>query len=388
MKSLRIVLLIVMLPAAALAAAEQKVVKEDFTYVSALDGTGPLYAKAVFQENAHAQPMMVVQHGYFGDRNNVLFSAERMARRGYFCVCIDTRGWGGSAGNHDDGGIEIMDIYDGIQAAAKKYGEKVDASRVSIVGYSNGGANVFFATVRFPFLFRGSMAFFGIPDYGMWVKLQAGFKEHVVKAVDGTPEDAPDKYAARNSVLAARNLSGTRFHVVYDEAENICPIVMDDAFVNAARKAGYKDIFVHVSKTTDKNRWIHGDSAGHLSPVEDEFMDDLEKANPPRPVMPPTGELTVIGFIVTPRFKCVLGSGEDTAATMRYDLRGGAAKFAFAPLTSNKQAKAVITLRQEAADCDVEVTAGQNKAVLPKGSKLQAQTTIESTLEFREGRRE
>jgi len=111
---------------------------------------------------------MVVQHGYGGNRGNVVYSAQRMAQRGFFCICIDTRGNGGSAGKQDDGGIEIMDIYDGIQAAIKKYPKQIQANMVSIVGYSNGGGNVFFSTMRFPYLFRASMSFFGIPDYGMW----------------------------------------------------------------------------------------------------------------------------------------------------------------------------------------------------------------------------
>ena len=381
---LHALLLLVAMAGASVAAAEQKIVKEDFTFTSSFDGIGPLGATVIFPENAHNSPMMVVQHGYGGNRTNVLFSANRMAERGYFCVCLETRGWGGSAGNHDDGGIEIMDIYDGIQAAAQKYADKLDASRVSIVGYSNGGANVFFATVRFPYLFRASMAFFGIPDYGMWVKLQAGFRDPVTTAVGGTPEQVPDKYLARSATLAAGNLSGTRFHIAYDETESLCPIAMDDAFVDAAKKAGCKDIFVHVSKTTDPNRWMHGYNGGHLSPAEDIFLDDIEKANAAKPVMPPAGELIVVGFVVTPRFRCVLGNGDDAVAKMKFDLREGAARFVFSPLSSNKQAKAAVTLLQDAADCDVEVVAGNTKALLTKGAKLQAETTIESTLEFRE----
>ena len=374
----------VLLLIAGTALAQQTIVKEDFTFASSLDGTGPLGAAVVYPESPQKLPMMVVQHGYFGNRGNVLFSANRMAERGYFCLCIDTRGWGDSAGAHDDGGIEIMDIYDGIQAAIAKYGDKLDDSRISIVGYSNGGANVFFATVRFPYLFRAAMAFFGISDYGMWVKLQGNFREPVIKAIGGTPEEVPDKYLARSAVLAAGNLAGTRFHIAYDETENLCPIPMNDAFVEATKHAGYKDIFVHVSKAADKNRWIHGYNGGHLSPIEDVFMDDVEKANPSRPAMPATGELTVIGFVVTPRFQCVLGSGDDAVAKMKFDLRDGAAKFAFSPISSNKQAKARVTLCQDAADCDVEVVAGQTRSTLAKGSRLEAETTIDSTLEFRE----
>lgn len=367
------------------AAAEQRVVKEDFSFNSSFDGTGPLQATAVYPENARNRPMMVVQHGYFGERRNVFFSAERMAARGFFCVCISTRGWGGSAGSHDDGGIEIMDILDGVRAAAARFDGKVDASRVSIVGYSNGGANVLFSAVRFPYLFRAGLSVFGISDYARWIQLQGTFREHVIKAVGGTPEQVPDKYLARNAVRAAGNVDGARLHLAWDEAEGLCPPALDEAFVDAARKAGCRDIFVHVSKQQNRDRWLHGYSNGHLSALEDLFVDDLEKTNPPKPVMPPAGELTVIGFIVTPRFTCVLGNGDDAAAKLKYDLRNGTAQFQLSPLSSNKQARARITLLQDHAGCDIEIVAGGKRTgVIAKGTKLQADTTIESTLEFRE----
>jgi dienelactone hydrolase len=377
-------LLIVAVFAAVCAAAEPVIQQEDFSFTSAFDGTGPLKATVVFQRAAKNHPMMVVQHGYEGARHQVLFSARRMAARGYFCVCISTRGWDGSAGRHDDGGIEIMDIYDGIRAAAKKYSGKADGSRVSIIGYSHGGGNAFLATVRFPYTFRAGMALFGVADYGMWTRLQSSYRATVAEAVGGTPEAVPGKYAARNASLAAGNLSGTRFHIAYDEAETLCPIPMNDAFVAAARKAGSRDVFVHVSRKTDKHRWTHGYNYGHLSPIEDVLMDDIEKHSPPSPVMPPAGELTVIGFVVTPRFRCVLGNGDDAAARLRYDLRNGTAKFHFTPLTRNKQVSAKVTL-PDGADCDVEIIVdGRKVDVIRKGAELMAEATIESTLGFRE----
>jgi len=384
MKMLTRILALVLIGVSARAAAEPAIVSEEFTFTSSFDGTGPLYATAVFQDNARNNPMMVVQHGYGGSRANVLFSAERIAARGYFCLCISTRGWEKSAGAHDDGGIEIMDIFDGIAAAEKRYGDKVDNTRISIIGYSNGGANVFFATVRFPYLFRAAAAFFGIADYGAWINQQQALREQVVKAVGGSPDELPDKYAARNATLAAGNLNGTRFHIFYDEEETLCPPTMNVAFAQAARRAGYRDLVVHVSKKTDKHRWHHGYNKGHLSPAEDIFLDDLEKRNPPKPIMPPTGELTVLGFLVTPGFTCIAGKGDDAAARLKYDLRNGTARFAFTPLTSDKNAPVRVTL-QGVADCEVAVLVdGRKTAVIGKGARLQAKACISSTLEFRE----
>lgn len=357
-----------------------ELVREDFTFSSSFDGTTPLCATATYEKGASRLPLMVVQYGYGGNRGNVAYSARRMAQRGFFCICISTRGHGGSSGKQDDGGIEIMDIYDGIQAAFSKYPVQIETNKVSIVGYSNGGGNVFFATMRFPYLFRASLSFFGIPDYGMWNA--SGGAYGVTKAVGGKVSEVPDKYIVRNAILAVGNLSGTRFHTVYDEGETICPVPMQEAFIAAVRKTGYPDLVVHVSKAGDTNRWGHGYNNGHLNVAEDLFMDDIAKIQAPRPTMKPAGELTVLGFLVTPRFTCVLGKGDDAAARIKYEFKGDAVKFTLIPMTSDRQAKAIVTLADPAPQARQVVLNGKNTAVIEKGGKLVAEGTLDSVIEF------
>ncbi len=359
------------------AAAEPK--SEDFTFESSVDKTGPLIAAAVYASTPGKLPLMVVQHGYSGNRQNVAFSARRMAKRGYFCICIQPRGKGGSAGKQDDGGIEIMDIHDGIQAAIAKYPERIDPQKISIVGYSNGGANVFFSTVRFPWLFRASMAFFGIPDYGVW-----DYGGAVTKAVGGSVKELPDKYLVRNSTLAAGNLCGTRFHIAYDSEEGTCPPRIQEAFINAVKAVNYPDLTVHLSKPGDQNRWIHGYNSGNLDAAEDLFMDDIQKIKAPLPAMKNSGQLTVLGFIVTPRFKSFLGKGDDAAAKVKYEFSAGNAKFTFSPLTSDRKAKAAVTLVPEIADKDYDVSVNGSKfAAIKRGEPLKAEAALDAVLEFR-----
>ncbi|MBI3985772.1 MAG: prolyl oligopeptidase family serine peptidase [Lentisphaerae bacterium] len=337
--------------------------REDFTFASSLDGTGPLYATVIYPSGAQKLPLIVVQHGYDGHRSNVVFSANRFAQKGFFCLCIDTRGNGGSKGAQDDGGVEIMDIYDGIQAAAGKYGDKLDTANASIVGYSNGGANAHFAVVRFPYLFRAAMSFFGIPDYGLWNKNGVTFR--VTQSVGGTVSEVPDKYIARNSTLALGNLCGTRFHLAYDERDWTCPVAMQEAFIAAIRRRNYPDLVVHASKFGETNRWSHGYNEGHLSAAEDAFLEDIAQHKPVLLAMPPEGELVVLGFIVTPRFTCILGKGDDAAAKVTYRFTADTATFKFSPMTSDRKAKAVVTLPGKAGD---------NRS---------AGGTISSTIEFR-----
>ena len=371
---------------------EKDIIQEEFSFTSSLDGVGPLRSLAVYSRNARKLPLMILQCGYCGGRDSLLYSAKRMAARGYFCVGNGRRGMVEQPGHHDDGGIEIMDIYDSRQAAVAKYGEKIDGSGTSIIGYSNGGGNVFSALVRFPYLFRAGMALFGISDYGKWASsaFSGNFAKAVIQAVGGTPEEVPDKYLVRNAVMAAGNLRGVRFHIACDEQETTCPISMDEAFVEAAKKTGYENIFVHASKASDQHRWLHGynDEKNILSPIEDIFMDDIEK----NPLLPPqmgtTGSFTVPGFLVTPSFTCVVGCGDDAVATINYQCTDKFAKFTFTPISSDKNARARITLPENMPHKETDVIINGKSVGIIKGDlPLKAETTIDGTLEFRMGNR-
>lgn len=360
---------------------------EDFNFESSFDGTGPLWAKAVYPPDANDLPLMIVQHGYGSTREAVLFSAERMALNGYFCIAVDVRGWDGSTGSHDDGGVEIMDIYDAIEETKQLYPDKVDPDLVSIIGYSNGGGNVFFATVRFPFSFRASMALFGIPDYGQWITLVPNWRNDVIAAVGGTTAEVPDKYFVRRSEGAASNLSGTHFHIAYDETEWMCPPVMDEEFVAAVPQSQQENLFVNISKTTDTDRWIHGhNTTGHLNAIEDIFMADMNDNNLQAPIMTNDGSLVVLGFIVTPKFKCFLGNGDDAAATVEYHFQGDRATFNFSPLTSDNTVTGTMILEPDIAEHDTHVFVdGVESVVIPQGEKLEFTFPIASSVYVNSG---
>lgn len=365
--------------------AEEGIVREEFAFTGSFDGAGPFRSVAVYASNACAFPVMILQPGYQGARDSLLFSAQRMAARGYFCVCNGRRGKAGQPGRHDDGGIEIMDIYDSIRAASAKYGAKMDVSRISISGYSNGGGNVFSALVRFPYLFRSGLALFGNSDYGKWVSSITWLEAEVIQAVGGTPAEVPDKYLARNTVLAAGNLRGVRLHIAYDEKESLCPAYLDEAFVAAARETGYDKVFVKVSKAADQHRWLHGYNEKEkeiLSPIEDLFL-DATAASPVPPPMAAAGTFTVLGFLVTPRFSCAVGRGDDAVAAVKYQFTEKSARFAFTPVSSNRNAMARVTLPQPFPHPEAGVIInGKSPICIKENSSLSAETTITGTLEF------
>ena len=378
---------IALLGAVVCAAAELK--QEDISFSSSLDAQTGLLSTFVYPADAKKLPVMILQPGYNGGKQKNLYSAQRMARRGYFCVVNERRGLGGSKGAHDDGGVEIMDIHDSLQEALKRHPDKTDADKVSIVGYSNGGANVFSAVVRFPYQFRAAMALFGIPSYAHWVSFKDnGFKGMVFKAVGGTPEQVPDKYLARDTTKATGNLkSGTRFHIAYDEAETLCPPAMDEAFVEAAKQAGVPNLFVHVSKKGEQHRWLHGyNTKDQLSPIEDIFLDDIAANCAKNPEMPAKGELAVLGFVATPRFTCVLGKGDDAAAKLSYEFDGDTARFTFSPLSSNPKATAKVAVHgwNTTGNVAKNIT-GQEPATVKKGEPLEFTCGLGETVTLKRG---
>jgi len=357
---------------------------DDFSFNNTIDHTGPLWATAVYKPYASRAPLMVVQCGYMGNHSLVAYSARRMAQRGYFCLSVDIRGRGRSKGKVDDGGLEIMDIYDGIQAAIQRHPDRIDPKRISIVGYSNGGANAFFAAARFPYLFRGAMSFFGIPDYGMFALRNTNYTARTTAAVGGTLTQIPDKYLVRNATLAASNLCGTRFHLACDTEEQMCPMYLQETFIDAVKKVNDPNMVLHLSKPGDIHRWLHGYNNGYLNPAEDAFMDDIEAIETPSQPMQPTGELTVLGFIVTPKFSIVLGTGDDAAARVRYAFTATGASFAFTPMTSNANVRAVLLFSLETAEksWDVFVNNAKN-ATIPRGTKRSAEATLDATIDFK-----
>ena len=321
----------------------ENTVTRDFSFSNTIDHTAPLWATVVYKSDVLHAPLMVVQCGYNGNRSLVAHSALRMAQHRNFCLCIDIRGRGDSAGKVDDGGLEIMDIYDGIQAAIQRYPDQIDPQRISIIGYSNGGSNAFFAAVRFPYLFRGAMSFFGIPDYGLLATRNTCYADRTTAAVGGTVTELPDKYLVRNTTLAVGNLCGTRFHLACDAEEQMCPMYLQEAFIDAVKENNHPALILHLSKPGDTHRWFHGYNDGYLDAAEDRFMDDIGNISAP-PAMKPTGELTVLGFIVTPKFCIVLGKGDDAAARVKYAFTENGVSFAFIPMTSDPKARAVVTL--------------------------------------------
>ncbi|MDD5704967.1 MAG: alpha/beta hydrolase [Kiritimatiellae bacterium] len=328
------------------------VTPKTYRYQSSVDDTKPLLVDVCFKPSSGKLPLIVVMHGYNGGRAVVRPDIVRLAGKGLFAIAPDMRGRGGSGGQWDSGGLDVMDIHDAVQFCLRKFVERIDASNLNVIGYSGGGGNAFACFVRFPDLFRVAASFFGIPDYATFNRLKGrpDCNRVMVAALGGPPGRIPAVYAARNATLAAGNNGQTRFHIFWDEAENDCPGSMDEDFIRASRAAGHRNCLAHRSRVRDRARWRHGYTANwpELIEAEDIFVPEILQRRVPKPILPPSGTLVVPGYLVTRHFAIWVHpagqperAGQSGVAEVLYRHDGSRTEFTVLSVTGGHQVKIV-----------------------------------------------
>jgi prolyl oligopeptidase family protein len=318
---------------------DERLVEESLVYQSSVSHLMPLKAWTGYRPDGKPKPIVVLMHGFgepilrHGGRR-MSGSVRYYALQGLYAIAVDLRGREESSGQRDDGGLEVMDIYDAVQAALRKHPQETDSDCVNIIGWSGGGGNTFSAVTRMPDLFSNAAAFYGITDYGHWAN--TSYKGALEPNIGGTPEEVPDRYAARNSLLGVVNNSYTNFHFFWDEKETICPVWMDTEYRRIASELGYGNITAHESKETDEFRWLHsgGDRASAVE-AERICMPLFTERNNPAPKLAPTGRLMVLGYLMTRRFGTLFGQGNDAVVQLDYELDENEYRFAFQLQTSD-----------------------------------------------------
>ena len=276
---------------------------ETLQHTSSVDGTKPLMFDVCFKPTRRKLPLIVVLHGYSGQKEHCRPDILRLAGKGLFAVAPDIRGRGASAGRFDSCGRDVMDVYDAVQVCCRQFARQVDATNLNVIGYSGGGGNTFACFVRFPDTFRVAASFFGIPDYAAFYRAKGrpDCNRILVAAVSGTPRQQPAAYAARNFTQAASNNAQTRFHIFWDEAETACPGFMDEDFI----RAGHRNCIPQQSRQGDKYRWRHGytTDSPDLVKADDRFVPEILSRRVAAPQLPRAGTLIVPGYVVTRHFQ-------------------------------------------------------------------------------------
>jgi hypothetical protein len=327
-------------------------VETSLVYRSSVAPLEPLKAWIGFKPDGLPKPLVVCMHGY-GDPvmrhggRRVYGSVRGYALQGLFGIGVDLRGREESVGQRDDGGVEVMDIYDAVQAALAQYPRETDPANINIIGWSGGGGNTFSAVTRMPDLFSNASAFYGITDYGYWARTT--WNGTIQPNVGGEVDAVPDRYLARNSLLGVMNNRYTHFQFFWDEEEVLCPPWMDEEYRRIAQELGYTNIIAHESHTNQPDivRWKHtgGYNATALTDPP------MTGRNNPAPRIDAAGKLRVLGYLMTRPFRVFLGHGNDAVALLDYELTPAEDRFVFQRESSDPDTRGWLLLSgRKAAD--------------------------------------
>ncbi|MBL7186489.1 MAG: prolyl oligopeptidase family serine peptidase [Phycisphaerae bacterium] len=354
-----------------------------------------LVAELNYKSGYKNAPIAVVMHGYSpatGNLDNVRASARRLRDSGFFAISVAMRGRDGSDGVRDSGGLEIYDIYDAVEYVKLEYAEFVDPNNVHITGYSGGGGNTMSALTKFPDYFRAGAAFFGMSDYGYdpingWYfngassGHQALMRADIGDPTQGIP-DVEDKYAARASNLASKNNPYSEIHLFVNQNETTCPMIndityLDNAIASASFDGEFDNITVHIGglgeyedfnlngiyEANELQSWPHGDPIANVQhAAEAWYLDRVLTGQIPQPVLNPSDELYVAGYVKTKPFSLWLGNGDNAAAQLNYNLASDRKEFVINILTNNKAIESIITV--DTSDMEGSVFAKVNDTIV------------------------
>ena len=188
--------------------------------------TATLHGKAVREAkplaDADPMPLLIISHGYPGNRYLMAHMAENLASKGYVVAAIDHRDstysdqitiW--STLHHRP--LDQIFVVDKIAELSKSndsfLNKLVNSDNVGIVGYSMGG-------------------------YGLLVNMGAGYTDATVAAAEDIPEEIATRHAANNASFAGSSDSRIKAGLA------IAPCCMNRGmWDNAALQAITKPIF-------------------------------------------------------------------------------------------------------------------------------------------------
>lgn len=337
-----------------------------FTYASTVSTNTnglplQLTAELDYVSSRSNMPIMVVMHP-FSDLTGQFAAYRDNARRfndlGFFTILPAMRQREGSEGIRDNGGVEIYDIYDAVEAVKAAFPALVNSNSISITGYSGGGGNTMSALTKFPDYFRVGAAYFGMSDYGYntnsgWYFYgSAASHQAILNAAPGNPTSPGasvviDSYLARASNLASKNNPYSEIHLFVNNNEPICPKINDTSFRDNALAAAsfpgeFTNITVHIgasglfqdfngngiNEADEEQYWPHSDPTAAQQHAGDAwYLDRLLAGQIPEPSLNATDTLFVAGFVKTKRFALWLGDGQNAAAELIYSLAPSSNRF-------------------------------------------------------------
>jgi hypothetical protein len=190
---------------------------------------------------------------------------------------------------------------------------------------------------------------------------QALMRADIGDPTQGIP-DVEDAYAARASNLASKNNPYSEIHLFVNQNETTCPLIndityRDNAIASASFDGEFDNIIVHIGglgeyedfdlngiyEANESQSWPHGDPIANVQDAAEAwYLDRLLTDQIPQPVLNPSDELYVAGYVKTKPFSLWLGNGDNAAAQLNYDLASDRKEFVLHILTNNKAIESII----------------------------------------------
>ena len=322
----------------------QEVSTQTITYQSTVSNL--TLEALVFTDNKPGpKPMLVVMHSYAGTMADVIDVGQRFAEVGVLAIAPNMRGRSSNESYSlgDDSMYDLFDVYDAINVAAESFSG--DIENVNILGYSGGGANVMAMVQKFPDLFNGGYAFFGIPNYcdgDSWFQDGLYDRARLSKRIGNGSGDLSigfhNRCLARNALKQIPNAKKTRVRLYVDRDESVAPLKYSQEYAWQYQQRGFLlNVHLDVSDEKTQIRYTHG----YPKDVPDLRVPELSIAQEvihgkKNVSLDENGTLNVGGYVKTKRFTVLLGDevfegaaskGREGLAEVGYDLKKGEFSF-------------------------------------------------------------
>ncbi len=342
-------------------------------FANRADGTGPLYALAIWPRAGKDLELLVIMHGYTESAAEYFSEARYWAERGRFVLLPDLRGrrselaypldlvaqsdplgfhipgWGRtvdyfgralaadafvSAGVPDSGGAELLDIAAAVDAARDRFGALL-GSGTDILGYSGGGTSALLAAAKMPYRFDRVVAFFPILDFSeqeaQLSRLGRGPLAEIHAWIGGTPRQVPERYASRSVLGVVENLRQSRSWVFADREDPLCPAGVVEEL--ARRVPPGQFLRVAHSGPGDEFRWHHinPDEHSEMHRFGERVFDEAgRRSGAPCPAVE---SWVVAGFLWLPDLEIDLGDRQSGVVRVAVERRHGSMILEFEPVS-------------------------------------------------------
>lgn len=298
--------------------------KIDFIQIPSTITDSVTFAIAVYKPE-RPSPVLLLAHGWHGKVKRPLPDAEN-PYPGFLTIQVDMRGRQYSTGQQDCNGYELYDYHDAWQYAKTHYRDYIsDPQNIYFLGGSGGGGNGYALVGKFPDLFVSAVIQCGISDYAHWFEHDTlgEFRDEMIPWIGTTPGENPQAYASRSGITTVQNVL-TPLFIVHGETDIRVPVWHARTYVNKAEALDKKFDYLELKNVGTRAHW--GNITASQQAKKDSLVQRGLSLYQDTPVLPPSGELIVAGYVVTKHFSVFMDS-IDQVGKIRYDLEHKDIKF-------------------------------------------------------------